>query len=228
MSLTKEQYRNLIVRQRELNDIINPEWKADRTLFDFQIAMTVEANECIEHCAYKWWKKEEVDVKQAQMEVVDCWFFYLSAMIIADYAGYAEENMLLLSGYEPQDFDQDATILASMRFINWVSFEIYACDTTEVTSRLWDMTKAVGLTVEQMYEMYMAKLVLNIFRQKHGYSDGTYMKVWNGIEDNEVLHELMKRTVDLNELDDMLETLYSAAFIKYQLQRNKNGYYNNR
>jgi len=33
--------------------------------------------------------------------------------------------------------------------------------------------------------------VLNFFRQDHGYKDGSYIKQWNGREDNEHLSELL-------------------------------------
>ena len=37
----------------------------------------------------------------------------------------------------------------------------------------------------------MGKNILNRFRQENGYKDGTYKKIWNGEEDNEVLARLM-------------------------------------
>jgi len=41
--------------------------------------------------------------------------------------------------------------------------------------------------------MYVGKNVLNFFRQDHGYKDGSYIKVWQGREDNEHLAELLSQ-----------------------------------
>jgi len=38
----------------------------------------------------------------------------------------------------------------------------------------------------------VGKNVLNFFRQDHGYQDGTYIKEWQGREDNEHLSELLE------------------------------------
>ncbi|PIW77143.1 MAG: hypothetical protein CO000_08525, partial [Piscirickettsiaceae bacterium CG_4_8_14_3_um_filter_44_38] len=47
------------------------------------------------------------------------------------------------------------------------------------------------LSFEQLYQIYMAKHVLNRFRQDHGYKEGTYLKIWNGKEDNVVMFEII-------------------------------------
>jgi ABC-type hemin transport system ATPase subunit len=43
------------------------------------------------------------------------------------------------------------------------------------------------------YTQYVSKNVLNIFRQRHGYKEGTYIKIWNGEEDNVVLARLLSQ-----------------------------------
>jgi hypothetical protein len=37
----------------------------------------------------------------------------------------------------------------------------------------------------------VGKNTLNRFRQHNGYKDGTYIKIWNGLEDNEVLFKIL-------------------------------------
>ena len=44
-----------------------------------------------------------------------------------------------------------------------------------------------GLNLDTLYKLYIGKNVLNQFRQDHGYKDGTYIKIWNGEEDNVVM-----------------------------------------
>ena len=53
---------------------------------------------------------------------------------------------------------------------------------------------------EQLYRMYVGKNVLNFFRQDHGYKEGSYIKIWDGREDNEHLSDLLVR-LDPNQAD---------------------------
>ena len=52
--------------------------------------------------------------------------------------------------------------------------------------------QACGLSADALYRHYVGKNVLNFFRQDHGYQDGTYIKEWQGREDNEHLSELLE------------------------------------
>ena len=52
--------------------------------------------------------------------------------------------------------------------------------------------------------LYFGKNVLNAFRQNNGYKEGTYIKIWNGEEDNVVMMRL------LGEIEVNYENLYTA------------------
>ena len=54
------------------------------------------------------------------------------------------------------------------------------------------LMQACGLSADVLYRHYVGKNVLNFFRQDHGYQDGTYIKEWQGREDNEHLSELLE------------------------------------
>ena len=49
---------------------------------------------------------------------------------------------------------------------------------------------ACDLSADALYRHYVGKNVLNFFRQDHGYQDRTYIKKWQG-GDNEHLSELL-------------------------------------
>jgi hypothetical protein len=51
---------------------------------------------------------------------------------------------------------------------------------------------------------------LNRFRQDHGYKEGTYIKVWNGEEDNVVMLDTMAKNPEygVDELYSALEEVY--------------------
>jgi hypothetical protein len=50
----------------------------------------------------------------------------------------------------------------------------------------------IGMNIDDLYRGYVGKNTLNFFRQDHGYKDGSYIKVWNGKEDNEHLVDVVK------------------------------------
>jgi hypothetical protein len=69
-----------------------------------------------------------------------------------------------------------------------------------------NLLNLIGMDFDHLYRMYVGKNVLNFFRQDHGYKDGSYIKVWQGREDNEHLAEL------LEELDSEAETFKDSVY----------------
>ena len=72
--------------------------------------------------------------------------------------------------------------------------------------------RRMELSWDQLHVMYVAKNVLNVFRQAHGYKDGTYIKFWYGKEDNVVLTDLLTARPDatVEQLTVKLETIYQS------------------
>jgi hypothetical protein len=72
---------------------------------------------------------------------------------------------------------------------------------------------ALPMTLEELFDLYIGKNVLNRFRQNHGYKTGEYRKLWGGREDNEHLIDL------LSELEvsaaDLPDALYAALQVRY-------------
>jgi hypothetical protein len=50
---------------------------------------------------------------------------------------------------------------------------------------------SVDMSFEDLFLWYIGKNALNAFRQKNGYKQGTYIKVWSGREDNEYLTDYL-------------------------------------
>jgi hypothetical protein len=68
-----------------------------------------------------------------------------------------------------------------------------------------DVAVQSGLNLDALYKLYVGKNILNQFRQDHGYKEGTYIKMWNGEEDNVA----MQRVLEVNE-DVTPDALYNA------------------
>ena len=73
--------------------------------------------------------------------------------------------------------------------------------------------KISGLSFNWLQKLYIGKNCLNQFRQDHGYKEGTYIKVWNGSEDNVVMVKLleMMENVSFDELYSKLKEEYSKC-----------------
>ena len=71
----------------------------------------------------------------------------------------------------------------------------------------------LDMDFDSLYRGYVGKNVLNFFRQDHGYKEGSYVKVWNGREDNEHLVEVV------NDLDseraDFRDEVYRGLASRY-------------
>jgi hypothetical protein len=73
--------------------------------------------------------------------------------------------------------------------------------------------RLMNMDLDELFRQYVGKNTLNFFRQDHGYKEGTYIKIWNGEEDNEVLAKLVN-TLDAGA-SDFQQQLYAALEAKY-------------
>lgn len=75
-----------------------------------------------------------------------------------------------------------------------------------------------GLSFDKLYKLFVGKSTLNAFRWEHGYKTGSYVKMWEGKEDNEYLTEVLNRP-EADEAEDLeayvrqaLNDRYTALF----------------
>ena len=61
----------------------------------------------------------------------------------------------------------------------------------------FDLVLMSGLDLETLYRLYVGKNILNQFRQDNGYKEGSYIKVWNGTEDNVVMKRIWEDNSDI-------------------------------
>jgi hypothetical protein len=73
--------------------------------------------------------------------------------------------------------------------------------------------RLMSMDLDELFRQYVGKNTLNFFRQDHGYKEGSYIKMWHGEEDNEVLANLVT-TLDTSA-DDFQQQLYVALEAKY-------------
>jgi hypothetical protein len=69
-----------------------------------------------------------------------------------------------------------------------------------------------NLLFDELYKTYIGKNCLNKFRQDNGYKEGTYKKMWDGVEDNMVLLDCLEElntSLSFDSLYSILEKKYS-------------------
>jgi len=68
---------------------------------------------------------------------------------------------------------------------------------------------------EDMWERYLIKNVLNLYRINNGYKEGTYIKMFDGVEDNAIINEIAS-ILELEDRPLIKDELYSAYDARYK------------
>ncbi len=73
---------------------------------------------------------------------------------------------------------------------------------------------AVEADLDTLFAQYVGKNMLNLFRQDHGYREGTYRKLWSGVEDNRHLAEILALP-EIRAADDPRRLIRAALEARY-------------
>lgn len=231
MALTQEQMLSMLKLQEEMNAMVNLDWR--NAGYNWARAIMVEAVEAIEHHGWKWWKKQEPDMPQLQMELVDIWHFMLSLAMtrsrlcrMKDIAASLTQEISDIQKYPTRMFFHgrlyapDCSLLDTLQ----VMAGIGAGGDMDIHVFSQAMEKA-GMSWNDLYVSYIGKNCLNRFRQMNGYKTGTYIKDWScvplskslkdvrTIEDNDHLHDLIQES-DIS-MPDLFEQLMNGLQARY-------------
>ncbi|EJO27742.1 dUTPase [Achromobacter marplatensis] len=191
--MNQAQAATMLKLQDYLNSMINPDWVNGGARF--LRAAFVESAEALEHYGWKWWKKQTIDLPQVQMELVDILHFYLSHTIVearGQLDGAADALVADLATAPSVVLDGKTYALNGLPVPELLELigGLAVCGRASYKVLEQTMT-ACEMSWNDAYTQYVSKNVLNIFRQQHGYKEGTYIKIWNGEEDNVVLARLL-------------------------------------
>ena len=208
--------RSMLKLQVDMNVKIDPQWHVAG--FAFLRAALVEAAEALEHYGWKWWKKQTPDMAQLRIELIDIWHFLMSDYLVRagnDQEGAARaiaaewsappEFMFDGRRYTPERMDlrEQLELLAALSAVRRVHLPLVVA-----------LFKGCGLDAASLYTSYVSKNILNHFRQDHGYKTGEYVKMWQGLEDNAHMEELL-RTLDAAS-ETLPARLYEALERRYR------------
>ena len=204
LSIAEKQISQMLVMQDAMNSRVSDTWRENG--YEWYRAIWVECAEMLDHHGWKWWKHQEIDIAQVQLELVDIFHFGLSLRLMSgDNAELiaSELSKELHQGTAESDFKIALENLASAAVTN-KAFDAKA---------LADCMSLMNMDLDELFRQYVGKNTLNFFRQDHGYKEGSYIKEWHGEEDNEVLAKLVT-TLDTGA-EDFQQQLYRALEAKY-------------
>lgn len=216
MTISESQLITMLELQDGMNSKVNPDWVAANN--NWHRAIQVEGVEAIEHHGWKWWKKQDCDLAQLRMELVDIWHFMLSASIQAKFGTIALAKMEMMAELNLRQksvqFDNQYYVLTQLSLLDKLDLLVGLAAAKRTSLALFEsLLQDCDMEWNDLFKQYVGKNVLNVFRQDHGYKAGTYIKVWDGREDNEHLVEVLE-IVDLESLD-VRDELYSSLKARY-------------
>jgi hypothetical protein len=216
--LTQLQANTMLSLQANMNFKIDPDWVEAR--YPYLLAVVIEGAEAIEHHGWKWWKKQHKDLPQLQMELIDIWHFMLSEILLRNDADEEKAVVFLNQAIAESEnlqslyFDGQDYPLKDLGLLQQIELLIALAGARRVEVGLFSsIMRLCELDWSSLFSQYVGKNVLNVFRQDHGYKQGTYLKQWNGQEDNEHLVEILSQLDP--ETESYKEQLYSQLESRY-------------
>lgn len=200
----KYKIKHMLQLQDTMNKKVTEEWR--QAGFEWYRAIWMEASEMLEHYGWKWWKKQSPDIMQVKLEVVDIVHFALSIALMREQELDEIAHDIQLAIENPEATGDIRTSIELLAQVTLMDKAAHFSNIAGVMSHL-------DMTFDELYQIYVGKNVLNIFRQDKGYKDGNYQKIWNGREDNEYLADIIDR-LDSNSLS-FQDDIYAALDESY-------------
>ncbi len=206
VDLHRAQLRNMATLQDRHNRQVHAEWREQG--YEYYRAVWIECAELLDHIGWKWWRRQQPDLEQVRLEIVDIWHFGLSDLLRANAVNDALADRMAARAVPRKGTDLRAAVeTLALATLTHKSFDIDA---------FVDVMNALPMRFDELHDIYVGKNVLNAFRQDHGYRDGSYVKTWNGREDNVHLAEIavgldVSTPSYADDLYAALEARYAAA-----------------
>ena len=219
----------MFLLQKKLNDNTNgTNWELGINKFDKEInwlrCIHMEVSELIDSTPWKHWKNisESPDLDNIHIELVDVWHFLMSYILQETNIPKAVSLVnthCIYEAVETNDIDTKLIVKEAEK-LSYIAFAIETGNMPAFSGverfidQFFRCCKLSGLSFTWLQKIYIGKNCLNKFRQDNGYKEGTYIKVWNGLEDNVVM---------LNVLEEVEDLTFDIVYSKLQETYNKLG-----
>jgi len=216
--------------QQELNDSTNGTgWENGLTkngkIIDWKRCIYMESAELIDSFAWKHWKAidKAPDWDNIKVETIDIWHFVLSLLLqeyklqnlgsLEELAAHIVEQKAYASFSSSQASTNDEDLYNVIKMVEHMMYDVLKPDGFNMDAFINDfftMALNCGVNLDTLYRLYIGKNILNRFRQNNGYKEGTYIKVWDGSEDNVVMMDIMDKnpSYGVDELYKGLDEVY--------------------
>jgi dimeric dUTPase (all-alpha-NTP-PPase superfamily) len=195
--------------QTTLNNATNGEiWLSGKTKEGREInwyrCMYMEAVEALDSFNWKHWKdiNSADDMDNIKVEIIDIWHFVMSEIIYQN-----EQELSVQFENNPYNFDREKLISSLEKLVYLASS--YQ-DIEQITQEFFNTLQYAGISIQELYNNYLVKNILNQFRQDNGYKDGSYIKNWDGVEDNVIAFNILDKNPNIgsDELYAKLTEIY--------------------
>lgn len=206
-------YKEMVELQHQFNKQVDENYLEKN--WNWNSAIIVESGELLESLGFKWWKKQKADMDNVKVEAIDLLHFVISETIQryyqCDYKSILDDVADEFRDYfqEVENYiDFECTDLEEL--ISFLNYDEY--DRLFIMKQIF---KTLNMSNEDVYIAYIVKNCLNKFRADNGYKDGTYIKIWNGKEDNIFAYELAIDLINSDSGLSIFDDLYSHLKLNY-------------
>jgi dimeric dUTPase (all-alpha-NTP-PPase superfamily) len=212
-----DKFKSMYTLQNTLNANTNGEkWaKTGITLQDREInwmrCIYMEAAEAIDSLNWKHWKDiaKADDIANVKIELVDIWHFIMSEHIVMlgiDDAILEAQKCFDEVKNQPNEYFEVMELIDLLEQI----LAQAANGDFPLTAFFRAIRSLEDFEMSDVYTLYIGKNCLNQFRQDHGYKDGSYIKIWDGKEDNVTMQTILEKNpnIDFDGLYDELKKSY--------------------
>ncbi|MCP4970768.1 MAG: deoxyuridinetriphosphatase [Arcobacter sp.] len=215
----------MFLLQKELNDSTNGKnWELGVNKYGKEInwlrCIHMEVAELIDSAPWKHWKNisADPDMNNIHVELVDIWHFLMSYILQETNVPKGVSLVNTHCIYEATvDIDVNLMIKESEK-LSYISLAIQTGNMPSFSGierfidQFFRCCKISGLSFNWLQKLYIGKNCLNKFRQDNGYKEGTYIKEWNGKEDNVIMVSILENmeNVSFDELYSKLKDKYPA------------------
>jgi hypothetical protein len=203
--------------QISFNSKVDPNWIAAD--YPFDRAFRMELTEYIDSFNWEWWKKKKDNILNAEVELIDAFHFLISSFL-KSYTNDNKDNFSLLglaaynmfkTGMKDKILNTKEGITKAEELIN-ISF-LPVKGNIILFGGFGNLWASLSLTEEDLIKLYIAKNLLNEFRQNNGYKENKYTKIW-GIEEDNVFCWNFAKELPFDFKNDIKE---SISIFKKQL-----------
>jgi hypothetical protein len=200
MDLTK-MVHHMLVLQDQANSAVNEDWSNQG--YNWNRAIWTEAAELMNYLNWEWWKNDPINPaveERIRGEAVDIWHFYMSALMQQNLGSQADLARVISNHWIdlPRfigDVDYGWVAEETENLVDGV-FEYHGLTylpTVGVAAQAFSrLTNTLHMPMHELFRRYAGKNALNKLRQKFGYKEGLYERSWQGVDDNDVLAEVLK------------------------------------